>query len=90
MRGVLTMGWTEKGLVYEIVASAKNWFPNDIARFNFYLDLIKVVEKEDKELCGPGARAIDPMFEKALVQIHPYLKENEGVHVLKRGETEIQ
>lgn len=68
------MGFTKKGLLYELVASARRWFPNEIARFNFYIDVIQETERTDWELCQREATEADPIFEKALLQLHPELK----------------
>lgn len=68
------MYWTKgKGLVFEVVTSAKKWFSDDTARYNFYLEMIKEFEKEDRDLCRPEAKEIDPMFEKALIYLYPEL-----------------
>ena len=64
----------EKGLVFRLVESAKTWFPDEIARFNFYMDMIRGIEEEGWELCRPDAMEIDPLFEKALKKAHPELK----------------
>jgi hypothetical protein len=68
------MGFKKKGLLFELVTSARKWFPNDIARFNFYLEVITETEKENWELCQVEATEADPVFERALLQLHPELK----------------
>lgn len=69
------MHWIKrnKGLVFGVVTSAKKWFPDDVARYNFYLEMIREVEDEDRDLCQPEAREVDPMFKKALHFLYPKL-----------------
>ena len=64
----------EKGFVFKLVESAKKWFPNEIARFNFYLEMIEEADRTDWELCQREATEADPLFEKALMKLHPELK----------------
>lgn len=65
--------WTGKGLLFDIVACIKKWLPDDIARYKLYLEVIPKIEEEDPDMCRPDAREIDPMFEKALLELHPEL-----------------
>jgi len=64
----------EKGLIFKLVKSAKKWFPDETARYYFYLDLIKEIECEGWELCRPDAVEIDFVFKEALNHTHPELK----------------
>jgi hypothetical protein len=66
------MGWSQ-GLLLEVVTSAKNWFLDEEARFNFYVDIVKAFEKEHWSLCQPEAKDVDPIFKKALFHVHPNL-----------------
>jgi hypothetical protein len=91
-RSIKAMAWKEmgKGLVYGIVSSAMKWFPDETARYNFYLDLIVEVEKESKELCNPEARKVDPVFDRALLKLYPDLVDNEGMYGRSReSSTEV-
>lgn len=68
------MSWTG-GLILEIVISAKKWFSDEEARYNFYIDVIRAFDKEHWSLCQPEAKDVDSVFEKALLSVHPDLKE---------------